>query len=217
MVTRFGRMMLGALALLAATALDGQARPLGTYGFQLLDLGFTMVMTPGATTGAQIAPGSLTAALFALGAVPTTETGVCRNGHALRGVNADGSVSCTTVTTVVGPTSGPVAALVGRDGLPIPRVSRARWQWPRRDALRRPRLRQRQRHHPRGRRQPQCRARLAVAADGRPRVAYYDDTAQALRLATCGDLQCTTATLTFIDDPAAGVVQAAKCGTTTCR
>ncbi len=108
----------GAIVLITGAGTGGSPRPVPAGGVAPGSITAAQ-LAPGAITAAQIAPGSLTAALFAPGAVQSAVTGVCRNGQALRGINVDGSVACTTVTTVVGTTSGPVAAALGRDGLPI--------------------------------------------------------------------------------------------------
>lgn len=47
---------------------------------------------------------------------------------------------------------------------------------------------------------------LAIAPDGLPVISYFDDTADALRVAKCASADCTgTATITVVDDPANAV------------
>ncbi|MBP9155636.1 MAG: hypothetical protein KBF48_11875, partial [Xanthomonadales bacterium] len=47
---------------------------------------------------------------------------------------------------------------------------------------------------------------IAISSDGRPVISYYDFTAKALKVASCGNPQCTgAATITTVDDPPTGV------------
>jgi predicted regulator of Ras-like GTPase activity (Roadblock/LC7/MglB family) len=47
---------------------------------------------------------------------------------------------------------------------------------------------------------------IAIGADGRPVISYFDDTADALKVAKCANAACTgAATITTVDDPANAV------------
>ncbi len=43
---------------------------------------------------------------------------------------------------------------------------------------------------------------IAIDADGRPVISYFDNTANTLKVAKCADAACFTATITIVDDPA---------------
>jgi hypothetical protein len=42
---------------------------------------------------------------------------------------------------------------------------------------------------------------IAIGPDGRPIIAHFDDTADGLRVSHCGDITCSGATSTTVDDP----------------
>lgn len=172
----------------------------------------TPKLAPGSVGGAQLAAGSVTGTHLAAGSVgaahinvaeiQTRIAGVCPPPHALRGINADGTVACTNVTADVdAAATGTVSSTslrIGADGLPLVvsvdnsggnhsvRVTHCGnascTNGNRTISIFGP-VNSTNSPAP-------IKAALAIGSDGLPIVAHFDPPAHDLRLTHCGDLEC---------------------------
>jgi predicted regulator of Ras-like GTPase activity (Roadblock/LC7/MglB family) len=195
----------------------------GLVGGTITDTG-TIAIANGGVGAAQIATGAVGASQLAPGAVGLAQIdaaqvqrrigGTCAVGEYFRGIAADGSVACEPVPGVpritvledVDNIVGVYASIaIGADGLPViahyddtanalkvAKCANAACTQaaaitvvddPANDVG--------------------LFASIAIGADGRPIVSYYDITAGALKVAHCANPSCTgSATVSVVDDPA---------------
>ncbi len=183
-------------------------------------------LTGGPVTGAgtvSVATGGIASGMIASGAVGLGQintaqvqariAGVCPLGSYLRGINADGTVVCATLASPHASTT--VEDYTGNQGMytsiAIPADGRALVSHfdESTGSLRLLRCGN-----------PACTAggtglyvdsaganivgkhsSIAIGTDGFAVISYFDDTAKTLKVAKCTNAQCTTPTITVVDDP----------------
>lgn len=158
-------------------------------------------LAAGSVTGTHLAAGSVGAVHINVAEIQSRIGGVCPPPHALRGINADGSVACTNVAADVDQAAtGTVSSTslrIGADGLPLVvsvdnsggshsvRVTHCG------NASCTNGNRTVSVFGPVNNNSPTpIKAAVAIGTDALPIIAHFDPPAQDLRLTHCGDLEC---------------------------
>ncbi len=211
----------GTFAFTQSPAAGGTARPVPSNGIRPGSITAGQLapgavgaahIAPGAITTAQLADGAITATKIAPGVLPVPVSGSCPAGHYLRGILSNGAVSCQPLsappTTLfvddIAEQVGAAAAMVLRaDGRPVIVHHSHTAQY-----LRLTLCGDRfcaagnVSQFMSGAAPSNYRPSIAIGLNGHPVIAHFDEAASALRVTSCGDVDCGTSSSVLADDPA---------------